>query len=127
MGGWSATDSQLTMGRPMARQPLGTSSDMSDSSLSQSLSEPQPGSGLTTTETLFIEQAQRRGELFISQPYELYSPENHQTWERLYDRMADRYQFVVVDASRGIPDQQEIVRSFILDRVNLGAYRGRLT
>ncbi len=64
---------------------------MSDPSPSQSPSEPQPGSGLTTTEAPFIEQAQRRGELFISQPYELYSPENHQTWGRLYERMADRW------------------------------------
>ncbi|REJ68176.1 MAG: phenylalanine 4-monooxygenase [Planctomycetota bacterium] len=40
--------------------------------------------GLTTTEAPFIENAQRNGELFIQQPYELYSDENQDTWQRLY-------------------------------------------
>ena len=47
--------------------------------------------GLTTTEAPFIEEAQQRGELFIEQPYYMYSEENHRTWQRLYDRMADRW------------------------------------
>ncbi len=49
------------------------------------------GSGLTTTEAAFIEQAQKAGEIYIAQPYELYSPENHQTWNRLYTRMLPRW------------------------------------
>ena len=36
--------------------------------------------GLTTTQSPFIEQARRNGELYISQPYELYTPENHAAW-----------------------------------------------
>lgn len=54
-------------------------------------SMPSSEGGLTTTEAPFIEQAQRNGELFIEQPYEMYSEENHETWRRLYGRMADRW------------------------------------
>jgi phenylalanine-4-hydroxylase len=42
--------------------------------------------GLTTTKAPFIEQARASGEIYIRQPYELYSEENHETWRRLYDR-----------------------------------------
>jgi phenylalanine-4-hydroxylase len=48
--------------------------------------------GLTTTKSPFIEQAQRNGEIYIQQPYELYSEENHETWRRLYDRMKPRWE-----------------------------------
>ena len=44
--------------------------------------------GLTTTEAPFIEQAREDGKLYIEQPYEFYSEENHATWKRLYSRMA---------------------------------------
>lgn len=47
--------------------------------------------GLTTTKSPFIEQAQARGELYIHQPYELYSEANHEAWRRLYARMVDRW------------------------------------
>jgi phenylalanine-4-hydroxylase len=50
--------------------------------------------GLTTADSAFIEQAKRRGQLYIEQPYELYSEENHQAWRKLYGRMLpcwDRY------------------------------------
>ena len=47
--------------------------------------------GLTTTKAPFIEQAQRRGELYIHQPYELYSEANHEAWRKLYARMHDRW------------------------------------
>ena len=50
--------------------------------------------GLTTREAPFIEEARRHGELYIRQPYELYSPENHEAWSLLYGRMLpywDRY------------------------------------
>ena len=42
---------------------------------------------LTTTRAPFIEKAQRDGELYIHQPYELYSEANHAAWRRLFGRM----------------------------------------
>ncbi len=47
--------------------------------------------GLTTTQAPFIEQAQKNGELYIFQPYELYSDENHEAWRRLFARMHERW------------------------------------
>ena len=47
--------------------------------------------GLTTTRAPFIEQAQAEGRLYITQPYELYSNENHDAWRRLFTRMEDRW------------------------------------
>ena len=46
---------------------------------------------LTTTRAPFIENAQNRGDLFIRQPYELYSDDNHEAWRRLYARMVPRW------------------------------------
>jgi phenylalanine-4-hydroxylase len=43
--------------------------------------------GLTTTRAPFIEKAQREGHLYIHQPYELYTEENHEAWRRLYSGM----------------------------------------
>ncbi len=51
-----------------------------------------PRQGLTTTKAPFIEVARSRGELYIEQPYELYSEENHEAWRRLYARIQDRWQ-----------------------------------
>ncbi|HML16692.1 MAG TPA: phenylalanine 4-monooxygenase [Bryobacteraceae bacterium] len=48
-------------------------------------------SGLTTSEAPFIEEARRHGELYIRQPYELYSKENHEAWRQLYSRMLPRW------------------------------------
>jgi phenylalanine-4-hydroxylase len=48
--------------------------------------------GLTTTKAPFIEQAKANGEIYIRQPYELYSGENHETWRRLYARMKPRWE-----------------------------------
>ena len=48
-------------------------------------------SGLTTTKAPFIEEARANGELYIRQPYELYSDENHEAWRRLYDRITPRW------------------------------------
>jgi phenylalanine-4-hydroxylase len=48
--------------------------------------------GLTTKRAPFIEEAQHRGELYIHQPYELYSDENHEAWRRLYSRMRTRWE-----------------------------------
>ena len=54
-------------------------------------SAPLGPPGLTTTKAPFIEEAQKSGQLYIHQPYELYSDDNHEAWRRLYDRMADRW------------------------------------
>jgi phenylalanine-4-hydroxylase len=48
--------------------------------------------GLTTTKSPFIEQARADGELFIHQPYELYSEENQDTWRRLYRAILPKWQ-----------------------------------
>src|SRR5271154_2361351 len=48
--------------------------------------------GLTTSEAPFIEEARRKGALYIRQPYELYSEENHASWRGLYSRMLPRWQ-----------------------------------
>ena len=42
------------------------------------------GEGLTTTRAPFIERAKSEGQLYIHQPYELYSEENHEAWRRLF-------------------------------------------
>jgi len=47
--------------------------------------------GLTTTRAPFIEQAQEQGQLYIHQPFELYSEANHDAWRRLYARMEGRW------------------------------------
>lgn len=49
-------------------------------------------SGLTTTESPFIEEAQASGQLYIQQPFELYSEENHIAWARLFERMQPRWE-----------------------------------
>src|SRR5215471_16042669 len=48
--------------------------------------------GLTTGHAPFVEGARTRGELYISQPYELYSQENHHTWRALYSRIRPRWE-----------------------------------
>ncbi len=48
--------------------------------------------GLTTTQAPFIEEAQRSGQLYIHQPYELYSPQNHEAWRRLYSRIVPKWE-----------------------------------
>jgi phenylalanine-4-hydroxylase len=48
--------------------------------------------GLTTGHAPFVEQARTRGELYITQPYELYSQENHDTWRALYSRIRPRWE-----------------------------------
>jgi phenylalanine-4-hydroxylase len=46
-----------------------------------------PKPGLTTGHAPFVEEARNRGDLYITQPYELYSEENHEAWRRLFARM----------------------------------------
>ncbi len=48
--------------------------------------------GLTTTRAPFIEEAKAHGEVYIRQPYELYSEENQDTWRRLYARIMPRWE-----------------------------------
>lgn len=47
---------------------------------------------MTTTEAPFIEEAKRDGKLYIEQPYDEYSEENHETWRRLYARMVPHWE-----------------------------------
>src|ERR1700722_7475178 len=48
--------------------------------------------GITTTKAPYSEAAQRDGQLYIKQPYELYSAADHDAWRRLYARMGERWQ-----------------------------------
>src|SRR5262245_43930026 len=50
-----------------------------------------PPPGLTTTKAPFIEEARSHGDIYIHQPYELYSAENQATWSTLLGRMHDRW------------------------------------
>ncbi len=60
-------------------------------------------SDLTTTEARFIEEARNRGELYIEQPYGLYSEQNHATWRRLYSEMVPKWnQFANQKFLRGL-------------------------
>jgi len=54
----------------------------------QTLSAP----GLTTGHAPFVEEARSRGELYISQPYDQYSEENHEAWRRLFARIRSRWE-----------------------------------
>ncbi len=48
--------------------------------------------GLTTTKAPFIEEAKASGQIYIEQPYHLYSEENHETWRRLFARIKPRWE-----------------------------------
>ncbi len=48
--------------------------------------------GLTTTKAPFIEDSRNRGELYIRQPYDLYSEENQEAWRQLYARIRPRWE-----------------------------------
>ena len=50
------------------------------------MSETLVSPGLTTGHAPFVEAARSRGDLYISQPYELYSEENHEAWRTLFGR-----------------------------------------
>lgn len=52
----------------------------------------EPGSGLTTTEAPFIEDAVAHGNIYIDQPYDLYSDANHEAWRKLFARMQPRWE-----------------------------------
>ncbi len=48
--------------------------------------------GLTTGSAPFIEEARSRGDLYIHQPYELYSEGNQRSWKNLYERIKPRWE-----------------------------------
>ncbi len=48
--------------------------------------------GLTTGEAPFIDSARSAGQLYIEQPYHLYSPENHNAWRLLFERLSPRWE-----------------------------------
>ena len=47
--------------------------------------------GLTTSQAPFIELARKSGQVFIQQPYDLYSEANHEAWRRLYARIQPKW------------------------------------
>jgi phenylalanine-4-hydroxylase len=51
-----------------------------------------PQVGLTTGHAPFVEAARHRGELYITQDYNLYSEENHEAWRRLFERIQTRWE-----------------------------------
>jgi phenylalanine-4-hydroxylase len=80
----------------------------------------EAGGGLTTREAAFVDNARDRGQLFINQPYELYSAENHAAWRDLYACMRPQWeQYANEHFLRGIAslhfDSQRVPR---LDDVN---------
>jgi phenylalanine-4-hydroxylase len=48
--------------------------------------------GLTTGHAPFVEEARNRGDLYITQAYDLYSQGNHEAWRRLYERIRPRWE-----------------------------------
>jgi phenylalanine-4-hydroxylase len=52
----------------------------------------QIAEGLTTGHAPFVENARSRGELYIEQPYELYSAADHEAWRRLCERIRPRWE-----------------------------------
>lgn len=48
--------------------------------------------GLTTGNAPFVEEARHRGDLYITQAYELYSEENQEAWRKLYARIRPRWE-----------------------------------
>ena len=48
--------------------------------------------GLSTGHAPFVEEARNRGDLYISQPYELYTEENQDSWRALYRRIRPRWE-----------------------------------
>ena len=56
-----------------------------------SIKVPCTSVGLTTTEAAFIEQARNNGELYIDQPYQLYSEDNHAAWKSLFGRLRPQW------------------------------------
>ncbi|HVS16679.1 MAG TPA: phenylalanine 4-monooxygenase [Thermoanaerobaculia bacterium] len=84
------------------------------------MAQTAPVSDLTTTRAPFIEDAKDQGQLFITQPYELYSEANQETWRRLYAALEPKWRrFAHPHFRRGLDrlalDPQRIPR---LENVN---------
>ena len=47
---------------------------------------------LTTTQAPWIEKARQNGELFITQPYDLYNDDNQQAWRELYALLLPKWE-----------------------------------
>ena len=47
---------------------------------------------MTTNKAAFIENAKANGKLYVEQPFELYSTQNHEAWKQLYHRMLPRWE-----------------------------------
>ena len=43
-----------------------------------------------------------------------------------YDKMADEFRFTIIDATRAIPFQQEIIRSLIMEKTDLSQFKLRV-
>jgi phenylalanine-4-hydroxylase len=87
---------------PVSERP-GSGSPSSINPLTNPLGARSIKPGLTTNRASFIEEARSHGELYIEQPYELYSAENHETWRRLFARMLPRWErYANPDFQRGI-------------------------
>lgn len=56
------------------------------------MTNKQEFSGLTTTKAPFIENAQKEGQIFIHQPYELYSQDNQEAWRKLYALLRPKWE-----------------------------------
>ncbi len=56
------------------------------------MSETLVAAGLTTGHAPFVEAAKNRGDLYITQAYDLYSEENHEAWKRLFARIRPRWE-----------------------------------
>ena len=52
----------------------------------------EPGIGMTTNMAPYIEEVRGGDDLYIDQPYGLYSEDNHECWRRLYARMLPRWE-----------------------------------
>jgi dTMP kinase len=57
--------------------------------------------------------------------------ESFQIFQRMvmdqYEEMAEEFGFNIVDASRSIPAQQETIRSFISNNIDLAQFKQRVT
>lgn len=67
------------------------------------MNDQQMHCGLTTTKAPFIEHAQKTGQIFIQQPYELYSEDNQEAWRKLYALLRPKWErFANANFLRGV-------------------------
>src|ERR1035441_4251899 len=65
-----------------------TSSQQQEGSMSGTLI----AADLTTGRAPFVEEARARGELYITQTYDLYSQDNHEVWRQLFARIRPKWE-----------------------------------